>query len=275
MKFCRFCGTPTGPVSAAETETQRFSSDTAPASPAPTQPVYLAPGQLAPQVTTPLRAPQRQRWPWIITGLLTAIVFVVAALAYKFYQDSQRQPQVFVIERHGADAIGSEGTPVATPTPPTPPAPPTPPPVKIPTVPAPPTPTPLGDTSTGAPPTPKETVPPPGAATETPESTSLQRVSPRALMANATRRVEPSWPSAVRPGMIRKPVVVEVVVDERGNVASAQAIAGPPALQSLALEAARQWKFRPFERDGQPIRVSSIPVFGDRAGMLNRMLRER
>jgi eukaryotic-like serine/threonine-protein kinase len=50
-------------------------------------------------------------------------------------------------------------------------------------------------------------------------------------------------------------VSVRVTVNERGNVTSAQAIAGPKALHARAQAAARQWKFQPSTRNGVPVQV--------------------
>jgi TonB family protein len=53
-------------------------------------------------------------------------------------------------------------------------------------------------------------------------------------------------------------VVVQVLVDEAGNVIAAHAIAGHPLLQQSAVSAARQAKFSPTRLSGQPVKVNGI-----------------
>jgi len=50
-------------------------------------------------------------------------------------------------------------------------------------------------------------------------------------------------------------VVVDITVDEQGNVADAKASWGHPLLQSAAVQAARQAKFRPTLLQGVPVTV--------------------
>jgi protein TonB len=56
-------------------------------------------------------------------------------------------------------------------------------------------------------------------------------------------------------------VVVEVLVDEEGNVSSARAVSGHPLLKDAAVEAAREWKFSPTSLDGKAVRVVGTITF--------------
>jgi protein TonB len=50
-------------------------------------------------------------------------------------------------------------------------------------------------------------------------------------------------------------VVIEITVDERGKVQAAEAISGPPELLQAAVDAAKQWEFRPTALSGVAVKV--------------------
>jgi protein TonB len=50
-------------------------------------------------------------------------------------------------------------------------------------------------------------------------------------------------------------VVVDAIIDERGNVVQARAVSGHPLLIAAALRAVLQWKYEPTSLNGQPISV--------------------
>jgi protein TonB len=56
-------------------------------------------------------------------------------------------------------------------------------------------------------------------------------------------------------------VKVEVTVDENGDVTEVQHTSGPSLLQTAAKEAVRRWKFRPFTKDGQPVKATGFVNF--------------
>jgi periplasmic protein TonB len=60
-------------------------------------------------------------------------------------------------------------------------------------------------------------------------------------------------------------VTVQVLVDEAGNVISAQAVSGHPLLQSSAVAAARASKFSPTLLSGVPVKVSGVITYNFRA----------
>jgi len=71
----------------------------------------------------------------------------------------------------------------------------------------------------------------------------------------------PIYPSAVSEAGATGLVVVEVTIDEAGNVISARAIKGHELLQAPAVDAALQAKFSPAVRDGQTVKISGALTY--------------
>ncbi|MBV9957286.1 MAG: tetratricopeptide repeat protein [Acidobacteria bacterium] len=76
-----------------------------------------------------------------------------------------------------------------------------------------------------------------------------------ALLEKATQKVSPSYPAFAKTAHVSGIVRVDMVIDEKGSVVSAQSSTGPAILRQAAIDAARRWKFRPTMSDGQPVRV--------------------
>ncbi len=81
------------------------------------------------------------------------------------------------------------------------------------------------------------------------------------LIAYATRQSSPVYPPAARTMRTIGVVKVEVTVDETGEVAEIQKTTGPMLLQAAAKDAVMKWRFRPFIRDGQPVRATGFVNF--------------
>jgi TonB family protein len=77
----------------------------------------------------------------------------------------------------------------------------------------------------------------------------------------AVKLVEPVYPPAARAVRVSGEVQVQVLVDENGNVVSAQAISGHVLLRQAAVTAARESKFSPVKISGQPVKVSGTIVY--------------
>lgn len=70
------------------------------------------------------------------------------------------------------------------------------------------------------------------------------------------RRVEPEYPEELRKKGIGGTVVLQIRIDQEGNVVDAKALRGPTQLYKSAVAAALQWKYKPFYfRDCRPIPV--------------------
>jgi len=82
------------------------------------------------------------------------------------------------------------------------------------------------------------------------------RKSAGVLVGSATKRIEPEYPAQARQRGISGKVVVEVTIDEKGQVVSAIPVSGPDLLREAAVKAARRWKFTPTCLSGIPVRVT-------------------
>ena len=68
----------------------------------------------------------------------------------------------------------------------------------------------------------------------------------------------PVYPEEARQQKVTGIVRVLVTVDDKGNVAEAEAVSGSPVLQAAAVDAARQAKFEPINREGRPAKTKTI-----------------
>jgi periplasmic protein TonB len=81
------------------------------------------------------------------------------------------------------------------------------------------------------------------------------------LIAYATKQQAPIYPPAAKSMRASGVVKVEVTINEAGDVAEVHNLTGPSLLQTAAKDAIRKWKFRPFTRDGQPVRAIGFVNF--------------
>lgn len=100
--------------------------------------------------------------------------------------------------------------------------------------------------------------------TQASASDSAKRSEPLqvgSLVEYATQKTNPVYPPAAKNIRMSGIVKVELVVDETGQVAEVQKTSGPSILQRAALDAIKKWKFKPFTRDGQPIKATGFINF--------------
>lgn len=65
--------------------------------------------------------------------------------------------------------------------------------------------------------------------------------------------VAPSFPAFARNQRISGNVVIDALVDANGNVSSMKVLSGPPMLHQAAMDALRQWKYKPAMLNGQAV----------------------
>ena len=74
-----------------------------------------------------------------------------------------------------------------------------------------------------------------------------------------TLKVDPRYPPALVSAKVEGEVVLYAIIRKDGTVDSIQLIHSvDPQLDRNAMEALARWKFRPAERNGQPVDVEAI-----------------
>jgi TonB family protein len=109
-----------------------------------------------------------------------------------------------------------------------------------------------GDAEDEEPPPPPPPIPPPSG---------LKVISGGVLNGKAVSKPAPVYPPIARAAKASGTVIVQVVVDEEGNVISASAVSGHPLLQAAAVAAARQAKFTPTKLSGSPVKVTGTLTY--------------
>jgi periplasmic protein TonB len=91
-----------------------------------------------------------------------------------------------------------------------------------------------------------------------PKPTPRAPVSGGVLNGKAISLPKPGYPAIAKAAHASGTVVVQVLIDENGNVVSANAVSGHPLLIQAAVSAARSAKFSPTKLSGQPVKVTGV-----------------
>jgi protein TonB len=102
--------------------------------------------------------------------------------------------------------------------------------------------------------------PPPATPKPTPEAPKIIRVS-EVLNSRAKDLPKPPYPQMAKTARQQGKVTVQVLIDETGNVISANVVSGPPLLIVESRRAALQARFSPTTIDGKPVKVSGIITY--------------
>ena len=68
-------------------------------------------------------------------------------------------------------------------------------------------------------------------------------------------KVQPLYPALAKQARIQGTVRLQAVIAKDGSVVELQVISGHPLLVQAALDAVRQWRYRPTLLNGEPVEV--------------------
>jgi periplasmic protein TonB len=78
-----------------------------------------------------------------------------------------------------------------------------------------------------------------------------------AMQGYLIRRVEPRYPEIARTTRVEGAVLIKAVISTEGKIEQAQIISGSPLLSKAALDAIRQWRYRPYLLNEKPVEVET------------------
>jgi len=87
--------------------------------------------------------------------------------------------------------------------------------------------------------------------------TGPARISGGVIAGNLINKVTPTYPPIARAAHVGGQVVLHAIISKQGTIESLQAISGPDMLKSAALDAVRQWRYKPYLLNGDPTEVDT------------------
>ena len=69
---------------------------------------------------------------------------------------------------------------------------------------------------------------------------------------NLIYRVQPDYPPLARQARVQGLVVLRAMISRDGAIEDLQVLSGHPMLAQAAVEAVRQWRYRPYVLNGEP-----------------------
>jgi protein TonB len=83
------------------------------------------------------------------------------------------------------------------------------------------------------------------------------RVSSGVSTGLLVRKVNPSYPPLARQARIQGTVILQAEISKSGDIQNLRLISGHPMLAPAAIEAVKQWKYKPYLLNGEPVEVET------------------
>ena len=84
------------------------------------------------------------------------------------------------------------------------------------------------------------------------------RVSQGVLQGNLLHQVQPQYPPIARAARVSGAVVIKATIGKDGSMQDLQVVSGHPMLVQSALEAVKQWRYKPWVLNGEPVTVETV-----------------
>jgi protein TonB len=83
------------------------------------------------------------------------------------------------------------------------------------------------------------------------------RLSQGVTEGNLLNKVTPLYPDIAKRARIQGVVVLQAVISKQGTIENLRVVSGHPMLTQSALDAVRQWRYRPYLLNGEPVEVET------------------
>ena len=90
------------------------------------------------------------------------------------------------------------------------------------------------------------------------DDSDVQYVQPNVMEGNLLSAPRPVYPPSARASHIQGKVALRATISRAGSILTLHAISGPQQLRSAAVDAVRNWRYKPYSINGRPVDVSTI-----------------
>jgi protein TonB len=91
---------------------------------------------------------------------------------------------------------------------------------------------------------------------EKPSATAKVSLSPD-VAAHVAHSVAPRYPLLAKQMKVQGAVVLQALIDKGGKIQSLRVLSGPTILAAAAQEAVKQWRFKPYYQNGEPVETEA------------------
>ena len=77
------------------------------------------------------------------------------------------------------------------------------------------------------------------------------------MSALVLKKVPPQYPEAAKKAKIEGQVILRAIISKDGDVENLKIASGHPQLAPSAIDAVKQWKYRPYLQQGKPVEVET------------------
>lgn len=67
----------------------------------------------------------------------------------------------------------------------------------------------------------------------------------------------PTYPSLARAARIEGTVVLQAIISKQGTIENLKVVSGHPMLVQAAIDAVREWRYRPYILNNEPVEVET------------------
>jgi protein TonB len=91
------------------------------------------------------------------------------------------------------------------------------------------------------------------------KTNTIKKVSIAAGVANGLliKKTSPDYPAIAQAARVSGTVIHQVTISENGIIEGIQIISGPAMLQQAAIDAVRNWRYKPYLLDDEPVKVDT------------------
>jgi protein TonB len=83
------------------------------------------------------------------------------------------------------------------------------------------------------------------------------RISGSIMAANLKHKVQPDYPQEAKDAHVSGTVILHCIIAKDGTMSQVEYVSGPPLLMKAAIDAVRQWKYKPTTLKGETFEVDT------------------
>jgi len=69
--------------------------------------------------------------------------------------------------------------------------------------------------------------------------------------------VQPTYPAIAKAARVSGTVVLQATISKQGTIENLRVVSGPAMLQAAAMDAVKNWRYKPYLLNGDPVEVDT------------------